>query len=72
MGIYACVRFMLRKPTRDEYHILDKRIPQECRTSITNMSMRMLIWVKSIKNTSTYSHTLKTSNILESIPQTLP
>jgi hypothetical protein len=72
MGIYACVRFMLKKPPRDEDQVLDKRIPQESITLITNMSMRILICGKYIKNISTYSHTPKTLTLHESIPQTFP
>jgi hypothetical protein len=51
MVIYACVNFMLIKTPRDEDQDLDKSIPQESGTSITNMSMRMLICGKSIRNT---------------------
>jgi hypothetical protein len=72
MGMYAWVRLMLRKPPREEDQLLDKSIPQASGTSITNMSMRRMICGKSIRKTSTSSHTPKTLTLLESIPHTFP
>jgi hypothetical protein len=72
MGIYACVRFILRKPPSAKDHDLDKRTPEVSGTSITNISMRMMICRKYTKNTSTCSHTPKTLTLLESIPKTFP
>jgi hypothetical protein len=56
MGISAWVRSMLRKPRREADQILDKRIPQASKASITTIFMRRMICGKSIKKASTFSH----------------